>query len=111
MTNYAAFYVGRGENAEWIGTVRGDGVTGGLAAAEAEHQPLDATTENGYRVAVTAFLRIWEQWVGHAYLPDQVDRYDYSELADLAYTFDGGRVWIRRTRTAAWEPAHALNQN
>ena len=22
MTNYAAFYVGRGENAEWIGTAR-----------------------------------------------------------------------------------------
>lgn len=44
MPNYAAFYVGRGENAEWIGTVRGDGVPGGLAAAEAEHQPLDAAT-------------------------------------------------------------------
>lgn len=109
MTNYAAFYVGRGENAEWIGTVRGDGIPGGLAAAEAEHQPLDATTEDAYRAAVAAFLRVWERWVDHAYVPDESDPNDYSELADLAYTFDNGRVWTRRTHTDPWEPAYTLD--
>ncbi|NKQ51994.1 hypothetical protein HFP15_03765 [Amycolatopsis sp. K13G38] len=109
MTSYAAFYVGRGENAEWIGTVRGDDIPLALTGAEGGHQPLDATTEGGYSAAVAALLRVWDEWVGHAYAPDEADPYDYSDLADLAYAFDDGQVWIRHTRTGPWQPAHGAS--
>lgn len=42
-------------------------------------------------------------------MPDESDPNEYGELADLAYAFDNGRVWTRRTRTDPWEPAYALD--
>ncbi|QWF81033.1 hypothetical protein [Amycolatopsis sp. CA-230715] len=108
MTSYAAFYVGRGEDAEWLGTVGGDDIPGLLAVApRIVPRPLDASSEGSYRAAVTALLREWNRSVDHAYAPDPGDPNDYSELADLAYAFDRGKVWVRATRTGAWKPARA----
>ncbi|GAA1937878.1 hypothetical protein [Amycolatopsis minnesotensis] len=91
MTNYAAFYVGRDADAEWLGTVRG------FESAELDAIPgphlLNVTTETDYRAVVATLLTLWEQWIDHTYVPtDTPDPNDYGDLADTSYAFDNDRV-------------------
>lgn len=89
----ADFYVGRGETAEWLGSIAFDGYPEGVGHDKypAGKRLLAATTEREYRQAVADFF---------AERGDQVTRPDQgwpwpwpdSRTTDYAYTFDEGRV-------------------
>lgn len=89
MGTRADFYVGRGQGAEWIGSIAWDGYPSGI-----DPQVLNCTGEAAYRHAVAAFLA------------DRQDKtlpadgwpwpWETSSTTDYAYAFDvgfGGRVW------------------
>lgn len=82
----ADFYVGRGEHAEWAGSLRRGG------SPELVQQVLSATKEETFRVAVAIFCTGHEQWAP----PGRGWPWDWpnSSDTDYAYAFDDGRVWI-----------------
>lgn len=85
MGTRADFYVGRGENAEWLGSIAWDGYPSGIPA-----KLLAAKDEKTYRRLVSSFLK------------DRDDRslpadgwpwpWDTSSTTDYAYAFDKGHV-------------------
>lgn len=85
MGTRADFYVGRGVDAEWIGSIAWDGYRSGIP-----DDVLSATTEEAYREAVSAFLAKRED----ATLPEQgwPWPWDTSHTTDCCYAFDGDRV-------------------
>ena len=110
MGTRADFYVGRGENAEWLGSIAWDGYPEGLEltlaqtecfapgcfANKREDWPegkhlLDAETELEYRYRIERFFEN----------RDDVTRpemgwpwpWENSNTTDYAYAFDGKRVW------------------
>lgn len=87
MGTRADFYVGRGESAEWLGSIAFDGYPDGIASSV-----LNAITEAGYRNAVSDLLAVERR---HATLPDEGWPWPWetSDTTDYAYAFDGGRVW------------------
>lgn len=86
MGTRADFYVGRGTDAEWIGSYAFDGhpvsLTPGILAATNEHE---------YRQAVTTELAGRDD----ATTPDQGWPWPWndSNTTDYAYTYDDGRLW------------------
>jgi hypothetical protein len=122
MGTRADFYVGRGKDAEWIGSIAWDGYPDGITPNDAEMEPLyrggpmrhkdaewptgahlfDAATEAEYRQRVERFFQ-------HR---DDVTRpadgwpwpWETSRLTDYAYAFDGGTVYATDGRS--WWPAH-----
>lgn len=86
MGTRADFYVGRGKQAEWLGSIAWDGhpesVAEGVRAAK---------TEADYRAGVSAFLAGRDD----ATLPEQgwPWPWDDSHTTDYAYAFDSGAVW------------------
>src|SRR4051794_6497715 len=57
MTTRADFYVGRGPQAEWLGSIAVAGMPGGVDdPADGGRAVIRATTEARYRVAVSRFL-------------------------------------------------------
>lgn len=88
MGTRADFYVGRGKDAEWLGSVAWDGYPTGFD----DNQALfDATTEEEYRAAVAAELDGRED----ATKPEDgwPWPWDDSNTTDYAYAFDGGKVY------------------
>lgn len=86
MGTRADFYVGRGEQAEWLGSIAFDGNPGAREASL-----LNAVTEADYRAAVEAeFI----ESRNHCTRPDQgwPWPWDDSRTTDYAYAFDGGKV-------------------
>lgn len=86
MGTRADFYVGRGEGAEWLGSIAWDGYPNGLDNLGI----LDATDETQFRTAVAAFIKGREDGT-------EVDEgwpwpWDTSGTTDYAYAFDGGAV-------------------
>ena len=85
MGTRADFYVGRGESAEWLGSIAWDGHPGSI-----DSQVLNCTSEAAYRHAVADFLA------------DRDDKslpadgwpwpWDTSHTTDYAYAFDGDKV-------------------
>lgn len=86
MGTRADFYVGRGEQAEWLGSKAYDGYPDGLPVDVRE-----APTETAYRASVAAFLDREDD----ATLPEQgwPWPWDNSATTDYAYAFDGDVVW------------------
>lgn len=86
MGTRADLYVGRGEQAEWLGSITWDGYPDGIATAVFE-----ATTENAYREAVAAFFAERNDVT----LPTEFWPWPWetSVLTDYAYAFDGGTVY------------------
>jgi hypothetical protein len=86
MGTRADFYVGRGADAEWIGSIAFDGYPDGIPP-----KLFDSKSEAAYRKRVAAFFD--ER--------DDVTRpadgwpwpWEDSLTSDYAYAFDGGRVW------------------
>lgn len=85
MGTRADFYVGRGEHAEWLGSIAYDGYPDGI-----DSPVLAATTEADYRSAVAAFLGETES----ATLPSQGWPWPWndSRTTDYAYALDAGKV-------------------
>jgi hypothetical protein len=91
----ADFYVERGEDAEWLGSIAWDGYPSGLSRDESgvkDDPVLTATTEPVYREEVDKLLARRED----ATRPEQGWPWPWtdSQTTDFAYTFDGGKVWM-----------------
>lgn len=86
MGTRADFYVGKGESAEWIGSIAWDGYPAGISNAV-----LKATGEEEFRSAVDAFFKHDRDDVT---LPADGWPWPWSDshTTDYAYCFDGGAV-------------------
>lgn len=60
LPNYTDFDVGRGETAEWIGSLRGQCYPDTFLAVPPVRLALTATEENLFRAAVADALEVWE---------------------------------------------------
>jgi hypothetical protein len=97
MGTRADFYIGRGKDAEWIGSVGMDGYPTGLTTGDsAEESPSDvpiliAKTDADFRKAVADLIAARR----HGTKPEQgwPWPWDDSRTTDYAYAFDGGQVW------------------
>ena len=85
MGTRADFYVGRGEQAEWLGSIAWDGDPAGI-----DEPVRRACLEKHYREAVSIFLMRDDATLPAAGWPWP---WDDSRTTDYAYAFDGGRVW------------------
>jgi hypothetical protein len=87
MGTRADYYVGRGKDAEWIGSSGWDGYPG----CKDLEPVVTATSEETFRAAV-------EQRIGADDGTHAADGWpwpwDDSRTTDYAYAFDGGQVWI-----------------
>lgn len=103
MGTRADFYVGRGSDAEWLGSIAFDG----YRVAEMKQDGIKgnddymacwsiktASNESGYRTAVSQLLALNDD----ATTPDQGWPWPWedSQTTDYAYAFDGERVWVSR---------------
>jgi len=81
MGTRADFYIGRGESAEWLGSIAWDGYPSGI-----DNTIKQATTEDEYRHAVSAFLASRDD----ATLPERgwPWPWDDSNTTDYSYAFD-----------------------
>jgi hypothetical protein len=86
MGTRADFYVGRGEAAEWLGSIGWDGYPDGIDDAVKS-----ATTLEEFQSALQHFVASREDWTK----PDDgwPWPWDNSRTTDYAYAFDGGKVW------------------
>jgi hypothetical protein len=86
MGTRADFYVGRGKDAEWVGSQGYDGCPDGIAASV-----LRATTEEEF----TKELGRHFETVDHASKPSDGWPWPWEDscTTDYAYAFDGGKVW------------------
>lgn len=92
MGTRADFYVGRGETAEWLGSIGWDGYPDGI--------PVDlksATNEHDYRALVSAFAATRDDWTS----PEQgwPWPWDDSSTTDYAYAYDDGKVFASTGET------------
>jgi hypothetical protein len=108
MGTRADVYLGRGEQAEWLGSIAWDGDPDGVQAAHrtyGEHgrAMLRATDEKAFREAVKAFLAARED---DATLPEMGWPWPWenSRTTDFAYAFDGGKVWASCFGYAWFDP-------
>ena len=85
MGTRADFYVGRGENAEWLGSIAWDGHPCSIAEGV-----LAATTEAAFRSELAAFGDHRDDWTEPAL--GWPWPWDTSHTTDYAYAFDG-HVW------------------
>jgi hypothetical protein len=86
MGTRADFYVGRGEKAEWLGSIAWDGYPDGIA-----QKLLRSKSEEDYRFNLKEFFKERDD----ATLPEDGWPWPWedSNTTDYAYAFDGGKVW------------------
>jgi len=86
MGTRADFYVGRGENAEWLGSIAWDGYPDGI-----DTPVLEGLTEELYREAVQNFLDSRDD----AAYPENGWPWPWedSRTTDYAYAYEDGEVW------------------
>lgn len=86
MGTRADFYLGRGEDAEWLGSIAWDGNPAGIAS-----EVLSATDEEGFRAALADSLSERDDVT----MPSQgwPWPWDDSGTTDYAYALDGGVVY------------------
>jgi hypothetical protein len=86
MGTRADFYVGRGESAEWLGSIAWDGYPDGVDDAV-----LKANTETNFKAALDTFFSIREDVTR----PEMGWPWPWetSSTTDFAYAFDGGKVY------------------
>lgn len=100
MGTRADFYVGRGVNAEWLGSVAYDGCPGGLGVSAEKSAGerkatndilLESATESEWRGRVADILAKRDD----ATLPKDGWPWPWedSRTTDYAYALDGGKVW------------------
>ena len=91
MGTRADFYVGRGEQAEWLGSI----AYNGFPRAKGSRVPdtiLDSGTEADYRRAVAEFLAGRED----STLPDEGWPWPWknSRSTDFSYAYEADQVWV-----------------
>jgi hypothetical protein len=86
MGTRADFYVGRGEQAEWLGSIAWDGHPDSIA-----EPVMRASSEQAFRGAVAAFFEGRDDVT----LPAMGWPWPWknSQTTDYAYAFDGGQTW------------------
>jgi hypothetical protein len=92
MGTRADFYVGRGEQADWLGSVAWDGYPDGIFGSKfPEYLPAVPLGETQWRKDVAEFLANRED----ASLPKQGWPWPWedSQTTDYAYALDDGAVW------------------
>jgi hypothetical protein len=92
MGTRADFYVGRGESAEWLGSIAWDGHPGGVFEDELILSGLrDGLDEASWRTWVAEFLHNRDD----ATLPEQGWPWPWedSRTTDYAHAFDGDAIW------------------
>ncbi len=96
MGTRADFYVGRGEGAEWIGSIAWDGYPGGF-----EPELFVADDEGTWRHRVAKMIAGREDGTK----PEDGWPWPWNDsgTTDYAYAFDGGKVYA--TTGSAWWPA------
>ena len=87
MGTRADFYVGRGESAEWLGSIAFDGYPDGLK----NDGVLRSTDEAGFRADVAAFLAERDD----ATVPSEGWPWPWEDsgTTDYAYALHDGKVW------------------
>jgi hypothetical protein len=91
MGTRADFYVGRGNKAEWIGSIAWDGYPSGITTRDDKPIILKAETEKQFREEVSAFFAERED----VSLPQDGWPWPWNDscTSDYAYAFDGGKVY------------------
>jgi hypothetical protein len=86
MGTRADFYVGRGKDAEWLGSISCDGYPEGI-----DIDVLMTTTRETYEAALMRFFAQRDDVSG----PDHGWPWPWndSNITDYAYAFDEGKVW------------------
>ena len=87
MGTRADFYVGRGKDAEWIGSIAYDGYPEGMD----EEQLFGASDADAFRACVRSMSERDD------FTPPDMGwpwPWDDSRTTDYAYAFDDGQVWI-----------------
>ena len=104
MASTADFYVGRGHDAEWLGSIAWDGLPAGLPASLRS-----AATPEAFRAAVTDLVAVRSDGV----TPDKgwPWKWDTSHGTAYTYAFDKDRVWTCCFGSSWWkatapEPDH-----
>jgi len=85
MGTRADFYIGRGSDAEWLGSIAWDAYPSGLP-----NELLSSNSEEGFRARV-AELSSRDDWTSPS--DGWPWPWDDSHTTDYAYAFDGGTVW------------------
>jgi hypothetical protein len=97
MGTRADFYVGRGERAEWIGSITWDGYPAGIVADDTPsgERLFRAAEEAEYRQTVAAFLNEREQRGSSVTRPTEPWPWPWedSRTTDYAYAFEDGAVY------------------
>ena len=96
MGTRADFYIGRGANAEWLGSTAWDGYPDGIRPHDKKKWPdgeslFDATTENVFRERLAAYFNDRRDVT----MPSDGWPWPWNDsgTTDYAYAFDGGKVW------------------
>lgn len=108
MGTRADFYVGRGPDAEWLGSIAWDGYPSAIGVGDAGNLGpgrlafLSAGAEHEWRNLVAAFLAVRED----ATKPEDGWSWPWkdSSTTDYAYAFDGGKVYASSFGHAWFDP-------
>ena len=106
MGTRADFYVGRGELAEWIGSIAWDGYPEGIKPTV-----LNALYEQRFRDAVKDFLA--EQEDNGSTAPEMGWPWPWtdSRTTDYSYAFDNGKVWASCFGHAWFDPSKQMTDD
>lgn len=98
MGTRADFYIGRGGDAEWLGSIAWDGYPDGIPT-----QLRAARTEADFREHLAAFGPHRDDWT--APVMGWPWPWETSHTTDYAYAFDGDKVWGSRFGHAWFDAA------
>lgn len=96
MGTRADFYVGRGEDAEWLGSIAWDGYPDGGIPDEIK----TADSEDGFRRTVAAFIDCRED--GTVPSDGWPWPWETSHTTDYAYSFEAGKVYASSFGSSWW---------
>ncbi len=105
MTTRADFYVGRGQHAEWIGSISCDGYPeSGDTPHGVPRRLLDSKDKSTFRAEVENLMMRDD-----ATRPEQGWPWSWttSHMTDYAYAFDQGQVWMSFFGSEWQEPVHS----
>ncbi len=118
MSTKTDFYLGRGHDAEWLGSLQGDSEPGNLLRVPPGRLALTATDETTYRAAVADLFIVWETeelgaayprrtgwpWPWHnSHIDSWIITFDPSERC-VFVTMSGGVRWERLDPSAPRQP-------